>query len=628
METMESEFMRVKKLSVAIGLIAASVTYSASAETFNVFEPSASGVPAAGTTSGGTVVGSATYNTDINGSINEDSSLTLNLDVLDGNAEFDVVSVNKDGSGVSYSATSASMDILNVAVSDGVMMGSLSYGGKVYKFNPSGNGDTLIVETTEVTESTPPAMSSGSEGGESLEGGSDDVAAGGTDDGSVINVIVAYTQEFVDEVGGAGNVAAYMATMEQETNLSFSLSGVNTAVDIVHNYQTSYSDSTNYRKDADFFMNGLGAGQQLRAMRDDNLADIMIVMTGNMGYDSCGYSAGFNVQGDGENPNGHNALALVREGCGTGYYGMAHQLGFIFGADLNQGNPNMNGGGVAHAHGYCGGGFRTIMAYNCTGSTGGKRLPFWSNPNKDFNGSPTGDAGANNVQVLNDRALEVANFRFPVAAPGTPTLSSPAGQTINPTPPPVFSWTRANPDHASSYTLSITDSEGTVHEHTVTPSQANCAGADTTCAFTLPADPALPLGIANWTVTAKNASGESTSDNGITSVSLAPVVPGDVDAATMLPNSIISDPKPAYSWEAGSPVASHYRLYVNDGAIYKWYTNIQLGCEAPGDTCIVPDADSLAAMPTGVTVPWTVQGWSNAGYAENRSNADFSILPQ
>ncbi|RUM93909.1 MAG: hypothetical protein DSZ28_05960 [Thiothrix sp.] len=288
--------MRVSKLSVAVGLVAASINYSAFAETFNVFEPSASGAPVSGTSSGsGTVVGSVTYNGGINNSINEDSSLTLNLDVLDGSEAFDVVSVKKEGSDVSYSATSASMDILNVAVSDGVMMGSLNYNDKVYKFKPSGNGDTLIVEVNEVSESTLPAMSSGSDSGESLDGSSGEVAPGGTDDGSVINVIVAYTPEFEAEVG-AGNVAAYMSAMESETNLSFSLSGVNTTVDIVHSYKTSYSDSTNFRKDADQFMNGLGAGQQLRTMRDDNLADIMVVMTGNQGYDSCGYSAGFNVQ--------------------------------------------------------------------------------------------------------------------------------------------------------------------------------------------------------------------------------------------------------------------------------------------------------------------------------------------
>jgi len=54
-------------------------------------------------------------------------------------------------------------------------------------------------------------------------------------------MIITYTAEFVAEQGAA-NVAAYIAQLEQETNLSFQLSGVNMRVDIVHSYQTIYSD--------------------------------------------------------------------------------------------------------------------------------------------------------------------------------------------------------------------------------------------------------------------------------------------------------------------------------------------------------------------------------------------------
>ena len=563
METMESEFMQVKKLAIAMGLLAMGINTSVSAETFNMFEPSASGAPAAGTSGGGTVVGAATYNANINGSIDEDSSLTLSLDALGESVTLDVVSVKTGGSGVTYSATSANMDVLNVAVSDGVMMGSLNYNGNVYKFKPADNGDTLIVEMPEVADSTLPPMASGSTGGETLEGDSADVAKGGTDNGSVIKVIVAYTPEFAAE---AGNVSAYMDLMESETNLTFTLSGVNTSVDIVHSYQTSYRDSTNFRKDADKFMNGVGgAGQDLRTQRNSRQADIMVVMTGNMGYDSCGYSAGFNVQGHEENPNGHNALAIVREGCGTGYYGFAHQLGFIFGADLNDGNSNMVGGGDAYAHGYCGNGFRTIMSYNCPGSTGGKRFPLWSNPTNDIDSKPTGDATtANNVKVLNDRAKEVSNFRFAVAKPEKPTLIH--KDTIR-LKAPSFNWTRQNPDHAETYTVKVTDGGGVVHTHTVTPAEAGCEN-DTACTYTLPAVPEMKPGPGSWMVTAKNGSGVNTSATENTNF-IAIVEKPDPVVELNSQSGLITTPTQTFKW-TGAGNATDYALYVVAGSSFGW----------------------------------------------------------
>jgi hypothetical protein len=470
-------------------------------------------------------------------------------------------------------------------------------------------------------------MASGSDGGEALEDGSAEVAPGGTDDGSVIKVIVAYTADFVSEAGGAGNVAAYMDAMEQETNLSFSLSGVNTSVDIVHSYQTAYGESTNFRKDADYFMNGLGAGQQLRSLRNSNMADIMVVMTGNMGYDSCGYSAGFNVQGHEENPNGHNALAIVREGCGTGYYGFAHQLGFIFGADLNNGNSNMVGGGEDYAHGYCDkeeledqeGKYRTIMSYNCPGISGGKRLPLWSNPNKTFNGNAMGVAGvSNNVKVLNDRALEVSNFRFPVALPDQVTLISPLGVIINDTTP-TFTW-----QPAAGATEYILDVSGTLV--TVSATAAHCGSG--TCSTTPTTE--LPYTSATWKVTSSNATGNGpVSDTGLFTVSQIPQVPDPV--VSIGPMGLITDTTPTYSWNAVGN-ADEYRLYVRptngdwrDSIIFEVYSAADAECQSGSGVCQVTPS---IALPAGTEVTWWVQSINAVGATWNwAGRKTVTLLP-
>jgi len=600
--------------------------------TFDIFGAGSGG--AATDTQEGTVVGSVKYNSDITANIDEQSTLVLNLDFLNESTQLDVISVNtSDSGGIAYSATSASMDVLNVAVNNGVMLGSFNHNGKLYKFTPASNGDTLVVEMPELSESTLPAMSSGSAGGESLEGGSADVPADGTDDGSRIDLIVAYTAQFEADLDPGTTVAAYLDQMEQETNMSFQLSGVNTRIKIVRNYKTAYTETTNFRRDADNFQTGLShAEKELRRLRDNNYADIMVVMTGNNGYDSCGYSAGFNVEGVAENNNEYNALALVREGCGTGYYGLAHQLGFIFGADLNPGNSNMMGGGEDYAHGYCADGLRTIMAYNCPGNTGGQRLSYWSNTEVPRQGKPIGEAGvSDNARLLNERAREVANFRFLPAAPTKPVLGAPAAGLANPKPAPTFNWVRENPDRATSYTLKITDSEGNVHVITKTPSEAGCAADDTSCAITLPAEPVLPLGIAKWTVTAKNVKGETSSAEGITSISDAPRLPGQV-SDLKAPSGIVTDSTPTYTWTPSmNGNASWYYVWVQDLDknifVQKWYTAAEVGCEAGVGECSVPDADTLTALPLATNLKWWVQGWNNVGYGEWSAPQPFMVGP-
>lgn len=618
--------MKVKKLAIAMGLLAIGINTSVSAETFNMFEPSASGAPAAGTSGGGTVVGAATYNANINGSINEDSSLTLNLDALGESVTLDVISVNSSDSGVSYSATSANMDVLSVTSSNGVMMGSLNYNGNVYKFKPGSNGDTLIVEMAAISEVTTPAVSSAAADGG--DGVAEAVAPGGTDDGAKnadgIDVIIAYTQDFVSEFdyivdfnvdvdgNGTGGEAAdvtkaiemYTAEMMSDTNQTFDLSLVDTKVNVVHSYPTSYSDSGNFSTDKAFFKSSPNStALQLRTLRDTHEADIMLLMTGN-NYEGCG-TAGFNVQGGMEHPNKYRALAIVTEACGTGFYGFAQQLGTIFGAE--------------HDQGFCGNGFNTIMANNCPA---GARFPFWSSDTNTHVGNPTGSETQNNSQILSNRVEEVANFRFtpaPIDPPSQPTLTSPVYPdqiNINDLPT-TFTWATANPDFAASYILEITDTSGAPlnpgpQMHTLTPAQANCAGdEDTTCEFPLPVVPTLPIGTVKWSVTAVNASGETSSEVAAVTVVDIPVVPDQINLIG--PESGINTLMPMYEWTADSR-ATWYQLWVNDATgniSQEWYTMSDVSCPSGTGECskVLDVALSQGNMP----VTWWVRGWNNIG---------------
>jgi hypothetical protein len=580
--------------------------------TFDVFGAGSGG--AATNTQEGTVVGSVKYNSDITANIDEQSTLVLNLDFLNESAQLDVVSVNKSASGVSYSATSASMDILNVAVSNGVMLGSFNYNGKVYKFKPADNGDTLIVEMDDVADKIVAAPASGNEGSASLSG-DESASIGCNDDGKKIDVVVAYTPEFVDEVGGKGNVDAYIAQLKQETNLSFQLSGVSTRVDIVDTLASKRADSTNFKKDWNYYKTGLGSGQALRDLRESKYADIMVVLTGNMGYDACGIAP---VRADAD-----SALAVIREGCGTGYFQFAHDIGHIFGANHNIDTTQAPGANEGYAHGYCGNGWRSLMSLNCT-SGGGKRVPLWSSPENTFNGEATGLAGeSNNVKVLNDNAKRVDNFRCVTAPPQKVTGLKPNRATI--ADHKLFHYEWKPSANAVKYTIWVKDAANHVFKRTYSSSAAHCASSGCSIlAEEMPAD-----GIVHWTVTPENVDGivGPASDDTIFTV-----MPGNGNPlppeSLITPSGVITNTTPTFKW---TPVngAAKYKLYaqVNGqpwSAINRWYSPSDVSCPAGSEaSCSIAPG---VTFPKGSTVRWWVKTHNAVGNSDWSQTKVFTVL--
>ncbi|RUM93907.1 MAG: hypothetical protein DSZ28_05950 [Thiothrix sp.] len=593
------------------GILAVNANQSLFAEALNVFEATSSHEDAIDEIQSGNVAGRVKYNLNIKNSITEQSGLILNLDFLNESVVLDVVSVNTGDSSYAYSAISPNgKDILTVAESNGVMSGSLTHNDTLYQFKPVANGDTLIIETddfpfVEQIQNSEPLAASNNEWFE----GARAARLGGPDDGSKIDIIIAYTPEFVVEEGEA-NIAAFLAQLEQETNLSFQLSGVNTRVEIVHSYPTPYNDSTNAKRDADYFLNGLEAGQELRELRDQHHADIMVVLTGSHGYDACGYTPMLGA-------NEANALAVIRGDCATGYYQFAHELGHIFGADHNI--EEASGLGADYAHGYCGNGWRSIMSYNCPAS-GGKRLPLWSNPDKKLDGEPMGVTGvSNNVKVLNERALEVSNFRFPVAVPEQVTLTSPLGIIVTDTSPD-YTWEPA--ERSENYTLKVTDKNGNVLiEQPYSSNDANCASG--TCSVTPVVE--LPFDLINWWITAENTTGKGAeSEKGIFTVAPIPIVPG---AATLTsPAGVISSPSPTYKWNAVA-IASWYKLLVEDGSgtivVNQWYKAVDANCQSGEGECSVTPTAAMTQNP----VKWSVQTWNSAGYGGWSESKVFQVFP-
>ena len=244
----------------------------------------------------------------------------------------------------------------------------------------------------------------------------------------------------------------------------------------------------------------------------------------------------------------------------------------------------------------------------------------WSNPDNTLNGEPMGMADvSNNVKVLNERALEVSNFRFQIATPDQVVLTSPVGIIITDTTP-EYTWKPA--ERAETYWLKVTDNSGHVLiQQSHTASDANCTSG--TCTVTPGIE--LPFDLINWWITPGNATGEGDeSEKGIFSVAHVPFVP---DTTTLIaPEGVIASPTPTYKWNAVAE-SSRYILVVKDGGgntiVNEGYKAADANCQSGDGECSVTPNVAVTQNP----VEWTVQTWNSAGYGGWSDSKVFQVFP-
>ncbi|WP_444931057.1 M12 family metallo-peptidase [Microbulbifer sp. SSSA002] len=296
---------------------------------------------------------------------------------------------------------------VTLAENNGKIVGSIQSEGRLYKVRPAGHGEVTI---SEVPSSSLIDHDDGyfEDVSSTLNARTLDTTSVDTvsDSGGKITVIVTYTEAFETD---AGDVSAYMDLLEEETNVSFVNSDIDTSVEIVHAYKTSYTESGSFYTDREYFSNSeYPETQELYELRDLYSADVMMVLTGNELYSgSCGLAKAIYASES-------TALAFAREGCATGYFSFAHEIGHLLGArHIIYSDSSTTP--FRYGHGYCNttaSTWRTVMAYNCPSNRGGPRIQQWSNPDITIDGDPTGTTYLeDNARVIRERAWDVANFR-------------------------------------------------------------------------------------------------------------------------------------------------------------------------------------------------------------------------
>ncbi len=223
------------------------------------------------------------------------------------------------------------------------------------------------------------------------------------DDGTIIHVMVVYTQQAALE---SGSINALIQLAIDETNLSYETSKIQTRLNLVHTHQVDYMERDILTDLERLASQHDGDMDEIHGLRDQYCADIVVLIESVNNY--CGVSY--------LNADSEHAFCVVSNECATGYYSFGHEIGHLYGARHNpeadsEVFPYPYGHGYLHASGW-----RTIMSYNnsqiCPGGMC-KRILHWSNPSMRYQDIYMGSFSIhNNARLLNETAITLANFRY------------------------------------------------------------------------------------------------------------------------------------------------------------------------------------------------------------------------
>ncbi len=315
-----------------------------------------------------------------------------------------------------------------LAVHGDNVTGSVNTGTSLYSIRPLGNGLHAVIEVdqTKFPEDHPPEFQRIEDNhAKDTKGDVEPQGQLAPADAQIrtIKVLVAYTPAVNSAVA---DVDGLIQLAIAETNLSYRNSNINLRVDLAHSYEASYTESGNFSTDLARFR-GTSDGQMddVHSRRRQHGADMAVLLINDGSY--CGLASGIGS-------SKATAFAAVYHGCATGYYSFAHELGHLQSARHNP-EADSTTTPFAFGHGYYNqaNSWRTVMSYNCPGNC--TRLPYWSNPNVDYNGDAMGSAATHyNARALNQTAVTVASFEgeHPVGARGYAWANDPSSANYSP----------------------------------------------------------------------------------------------------------------------------------------------------------------------------------------------------
>ncbi|MDX1378968.1 MAG: M12 family metallo-peptidase [Anaerolineales bacterium] len=251
------------------------------------------------------------------------------------------------------------------------------------------------------------------------------------EDGTRIDLLVAYTAQARQQEGGTAAIAALINQRVADMNTANNNSGLAFDYNLVHVMETGYAETGNVSVDLPRLRDpGDGHLDDVAAARNTHLADMVsLLIAESTVNNSCGVGYVMNSLSTNFAYSAMNIAAL--DYIGPQYYCSAQTLAHEFGhnmGNLHDRAHNSLTPLLPYAYGYQpdSANFRTIMSYNCPG--GCPTINHWSDPDDSYNGEATGidhnvnpSNSADNARSMAQTAYYIANFRQNCAAEPTNT---------------------------------------------------------------------------------------------------------------------------------------------------------------------------------------------------------------
>lgn len=234
------------------------------------------------------------------------------------------------------------------------------------------------------------------------------------------DVLVLYTEKTIARFGTEAATRSLIVSTVNNVNTIYANSGVYGRLNLVDMLRSPVQESG---VDMPTTLTNLRQNATVRALRDFYQADfVVLVSTGDAGG-WCGYTYYWFVNGVNT-----DAYSVVGSGCMGTDVSFAHEIGHLQGISHDIETDPTSTPPLPYGRGYrvcVTGGFRTVMAYQCTNGVSVPHISYFSSPTRLYNNTyPEGDAAtADATRAINDWSDTHSTYRTPtVNRPRAPAL--------------------------------------------------------------------------------------------------------------------------------------------------------------------------------------------------------------